>query len=344
MRIAIIIALAAQAHAAGTLPTNTPAFDGTAKPPVELLRPKTEPPEVTGREVEVPEDLRKAQDTWGTKAQSALLDRLNPTPKSSFRFAVIGDIENGRFPWQRIFAPKGAVEKQIKAIHAASPDFIVQLGDFVSKGIPKNYRAYVNFLKNHVSLPMFHVIGNHDRSKPNGKADKNLYHAVFGPGDFYRDYNGWRIVSLDSSNYAVSDEQLVWLDGVLDTDLKTIVATHIVPSYLKGLLHSIEVGGGISAQGLIPKAFFETGADRFGAILAARGVERVYMGHIHAFGVADVNGVKYVLTAGGGSPLYPLPGDYPKRKEAHYLLVEADASGLREVVYELDGTTYPISW
>ncbi|PCI39994.1 MAG: hypothetical protein COB53_02115 [Elusimicrobia bacterium] len=336
MRIALLILIAAQAHAAGTFSTTVPNL--------KLLRPKTEIPEIQGKEVQVPEDLRKAKDTWGTQAQSALLDKLQPTPKTSFRFAVIGDVEPGRFPWQRVFAPKGAFKKQIDAIHAASPDFIVQLGDFVSKGIVKNYRAYVQFLADNVSLPMFHVIGNHDRSKPNGKADKNLYHAVFGPGDFYRDYNGWRIVSLDSSNYAVSDEQLSWLDEVLDTELKTIVATHIVPSYLKKKLHSIDVGEGFTAQGLIPKAYFETGATRFGSILAARGVERVYMGHIHAFGVANVNGVKYVLTAGGGSPLYPLPGSYPKRKKAHYLLVEATSAGLTETVYELDGTTYPITW
>lgn len=336
MRLGLIAFLALPAFATGTFPTAIPRFDKAAK---------TEIPPIEGREVEVPTDLLRAREMWGTQAQSALLDRLNPAPKTAFRFAVIGDGEAGRFPWQRIFAPKGAFKKQLDAIHAASPDFILQLGDFVSKGVVKNYRAYVKFLADAVSLPVFHVIGNHDRSKPNGKADKNLYHAVFGAGDFHRDYNGWRFVAIDSSNYGLTAEQLRWLDAILDTEFNTVVATHIVPKYLKGKLHSIDPAGGISAQGtIIPEAFFETGADAFGEILARRRVKRVYLGHIHAFGVGSVNGVRYVLSGGGGSPLYPLPGDYPKRKKAHYLLVEAGPSDLSETVHELDGTVYPIAW
>jgi predicted phosphodiesterase len=333
--------LAAPAFGANTI---SPSFDGARNaPPLETLKQKADLPEIKGKPVEPPEDLRKAKETWGTDAQSRMLDRLHPSPKSSFKFAVIGDIENGRFPWQRIFAPKGAAAKQIAAIHAASADFILQLGDFVSKGTVKNYRAYVKFLKDSVSIPMFHVIGNHDRSKPNGKADKNMYSAVFGDGDYVRDYNGWRFVAVDTSDYALRDDQLDWLDRVLDTDKKTVVATHIVPKYLKNKLYSI--GPGPGAQGaLIPEAFFEPGAKRFGEILARRGVERVYLGHIHAFGIGHVNGVKYVLTAGGGSPLYPLPPSYPKRRKAHWLLVEADGSGLRETVHELDGTSFPITW
>ena len=339
MRYAFLILLAAPLFAETS--HISAGFDGAAKTlPLEFFKPNPALPTIEGREVEVPEDLKKAKAVWGTGAQSEKLDRLQPAPKTAFRFAVLGDIENGRFPWQRIFAPKGAAAKQLAAIHAASADFILQLGDFVSKGNADNYRAYVRFLKAHVSIPMFHVIGNHDRSRPNGNADKSLYSAVFGDGDYIRDYNGWRIVALDSSNYALTDSQLEWLDAALSTDKKTIVATHIVPNYLKGKLHSVGPVKGV----LIPEAYFESGAARFGEILARRKVARVYLGHIHAFGIGDVNGVKYVLTAGGGSPLYPLPPGYPSRRKAHYLIVEATGAGLSETVHELDGTSFPIPW
>lgn len=341
MRYALIILLAAPAVAGAPAGHMGAGFDGAEKtPPLEFFKPNPDLPAVEGREVEVPEDLKKAKAVWGTEAQSSMLDRLQPAPKAAFRFAVLGDIEPGRFPWQRVFAPKGAAAKQLAAIQASSADFILQLGDFVSKGTAENYRAYVKFLKTHLSIPIFHVIGNHDRSRPNGNADKSMYDAVFGSGDYVRDYNGWRFVALDSSNYALTDAQLDWLDRALDTDKKTIVATHIVPKYLKGKIHSIGPEKGV----LIPEAFFETGAVRFGEILARRRVARVYMGHIHAFAVADVNGVKYVVTAGGGSPLYPLPPGYPTRRKAHFLTVEANGNGLTETVHELDGTTFPIPW
>ncbi len=332
--IVLLFAASGLAASAGTLSSPAKTLKALkhapAPPPIEAAGP-----------VEPPQDLVDARGTWGNSVQIAKLSRANPSPKPGFTFAVIGDAEPGRFPWQRPWAPPDGYRKQIRAIHATNADFIVQLGDFVSKGTTKNYRAYVDFLGGEMSLPIIHVIGNHDRSKPNGKADKILYKTVFGDEtDYFLDYNGWRFVTLDSSDYGVTGAQLDWLDGVLDTELKTIVSMHIVPKYLKGKIHSI--GPSKQSEKLIPKAYFEKGNARFGRIVRSRAVTRVYMGHIHAFGIAEHEGVRYVLTGGGGSPLYPLPPGYPKRKKGHYLLVEADGTGLRETVYELDGTIFPI--
>ena len=76
--------------------------------------------------------------------------------------------------------------------------------------------------------------------------------------------------------------------------------------------------------------------------MAKYSVKRVYMGHIHAFGIAEKNGVRYVLTGGGGSPLYPLPPGYPKRKKAHFIWVTAGPQGLSETVYEIDGNRFDL--
>jgi predicted phosphodiesterase len=288
---------------------------------------------------EPPLDLIEARKTWGTSAQITALHRAQPTPKATFSFAVIGDGEGGRFPWQRPWAPKDAYKKQLRAIHAAGPDLIVQLGDFVSKGTAANYRAYVAFLRGAVTLPMLHIIGNHDRSKPNGDADKVMYSALFGtPTDYALDYNGWRFIALDTSDYKLQPAQLRWLEQQLRGSDQALIFTHIVPKYLKGKIKS----RGVGAAGIIPKAYFEEGSAEFARLVKTYKVRRVYMGHIHAYGTADVDGIKYVLSGGGGSPLYPLPPGYPKRKKAHYLLITADSQGLRETVHELGGNSFPV--
>ncbi len=315
----------------------------SARQELEELAPEEQTvpePGISGP-VEPPEDLVQARERFGGTAQIDAIGRRSPAPKTEFSFAVIGDTEKGRFFFERWWSPgKDAFKRQLASMTARDPDFVMQLGDSVSKGTIKNYRKYVSFLKKYLKIPLVHVIGNHDRSKPNGKADKVLFKATFGETDLYFDHNGWRFVALDSSDYAVTDAQLDWLDKALDTPNKTLIFTHIVPSYLKGKIKS-KVPRKVEAK-LLPKGYFAGGSARFGKIVKKRGVERVYMGHIHAYGTAVHGGVKYVLSGGGGSPLYPLPPGYPKFKPAHYIWVEAGPGGLKETVHVMDGATFPV--
>ncbi|MFH1725017.1 MAG: metallophosphoesterase [Elusimicrobiota bacterium] len=340
--LAAAVAAPASASAETDPRTLSGIFDGSGeKASLDAFEPAVAPPAPEGAPLEPPPELTDARDRWGNQAQSALLKSLHPESNESFTFAVIGDVEGGRFPWQRWWSPgKDAFLRQLRAIHAQSPDLIVQLGDFVSKGTAENYGAYLRLIGEEVSLPMFHVIGNHDRSRPNGEADKSLYRALFGEGDYSFDHNGWRFVAVDSSDSRLGSAQLAWLDRELETPLRKVVFTHVVPAFLEGRLQSTGPAD-ISAQ-FRGSGFFKEGSERFGEIMSERAVERVYMGHIHAFGSAVHKGVRYVLTAGGGSPLYPLPPDYPKRKKAHYLIIEAGPDGLKETVHELDGTSFSL--
>ncbi|MDE2291029.1 MAG: metallophosphoesterase [Elusimicrobia bacterium] len=305
----------------------------------------------------VPADLAAAGLRLGNRVQLA---RLAATPRADgpVAFAVIGDAEPGRFFWERWFNhDRHAFEKALARARARNPEFVVQLGDYVSRGIAENFRKGVSFLDQHPGGPILHVQGNHDRSEPNGPADKNLFRAVFGPGDYYVDRGGWRFIVLDSADYEVTDAQLDWLDKVLTTDGPSIVFTHIPPIYLDGKIKSqgprqkeIDVqaakdwsDAGMHAEFL--SAFFDSGAARFREIVDRHRVARVYMGHIHAFGTATVDGVRYVLSGCGGSPHYPLPPWYPTRKKDHYIMVTAGPGhSVTETVHELDGTTFPIAW
>jgi hypothetical protein len=63
------------------------------------------------------------------------------------------------------------------------------------------------------------------------------------------------------------------------------------------------------------------------------------MGHVHAFGVQDHGGVRYVLTGGGGSALFP-SGNVDSFH--HYMTVEITHAGIRDRVHSLDGKVFSI--
>jgi 3',5'-cyclic AMP phosphodiesterase CpdA len=200
----------------------------------------------------------------------------------------------------------------------------------VSCGLTHNYLNFFRQLNEvRVTKPYLTVIGNHDRSYPHGRSHSRLYRSLFGRSNYFFDYGGVRFVTLDSSRGRLTQLQLKWLTMVLATRLRKVVFTHMPPVVLK-------LWGGAGAHHL---GGFDRGADRFTDLMAELEVERVYMGHVHCFGVQDYKGVRYILTGGGGSPLFPSGAS---DKFHHYLTVSVTPSGLRERVHSLDGSSFCI--
>lgn len=277
-------------------------------------------------------DLADIAAPWRTKRQLARLDALKRYAHEPFKFAVLGDAEPGRFwVWRKLFNRPGVFETQVRRAQAEACDFTMQLGDMVSRGTPHNYLAFFEGLKAwEVTTPYLTVIGNHDRRFPHGVTDCETYRSCFGPVNYAFDRGAWRFVSLDSSAHRVSARQLRWLDRVVVDGRRTVVFTHIPPAVLR---EWTDYGG---AKGL---GGFSEGAAELADLLSRKQVARVYLGHIHGFGVQDYKGVRYVLSGGGGSPLFP---SGVRDRFHHYLVVEAGPDGLRETVRSLDGREFPI--
>ena len=275
--------------------------------------------------------LAQAAAPWKTSLHLARLARIRRPPGERFEFAVLGDGEPGRFwVFRALFNRKGVFARQVASIQTQSVDFCIQLGDMVSRGTERNFHRFLHRLNAMaVPKPYLTVIGNHDRSKPHGKSDSRAYRSIFGAGNYYFDHGGVRFVSLDSSARRLTRTQLKWLGHVLDTSLRKIVFTHMPPALLR-------LWGGALAHGM---GGFRRGAREFTRLLSAKGVERVYLGHVHAFGVEDYGGVRYVLSGGGGSALFPSGA---ADKFHHYLTVSVGPSGIQERVHALDGSSFLI--
>lgn len=343
-----LFALAALLGLAANAASPEPLFDGSARAKFTLPPAPSAPNgvEISSKKPEVvPADLIQAK---GRVGNDVMLMRLAPRAAGeSFSFGVIGDAEHGRFWWERVFSPeKAAFANQWRALQASSADFAFQLGDFVSQGTVANYREHVALVESEAVKPLLRCVGNHDRSRPNGDADKSLYDAVFGARDYFFDRAGWRFVSLDSSDRKVTAPQLAWLKAALAVPGPKVIFTHVPPDYLKSLSPLKEVGElepPSADKGAVQDFFmnyFQDGSKEFEELVSRGGVKAVYMGHIHAFWAADHRGVRYIISGGGGSPLYPLPPGYPKKRFAHVLNVAVTPAGLVETVIPYKGTQF----
>lgn len=277
-------------------------------------------------------DLHELARPWRPSAQLAKLAAAPKAEGAEFTFAVLGDVEPCRFGLLRwLFNKEDVFSRQMRSIAGHPVDFTVQLGDMVSKGTPHFYRGFFRELGGlSVEKPYLAVIGNHDRSRPNGKSSSALYRGLMGHRTNYAfDHAGVRFVVLDTSAKRLTQAQLKWLRLALDTPGRKIVFTHM-PPVLLGLW------GGSVAHGW---GGFSAGAAEFTRIMADYAVERVYMGHVHAFGVQDLHGVRYVLTGGGGSALFPSGSPDVFH---HYLTVSVSAKGVRETVHPLEGDSFHV--
>ncbi len=281
---------------------------------------------------QLPESLLLLASRLRTERQLRRLSRLPSATGDRVSFAVLGDAEPSRFwIYRKLFNREGVFHQQMSELQKLPLTFTVQLGDMVSKGIVSNYDSFLRGLRRVWSgRPYLTVIGNHDRSRPNGKSHSTLYRGLFGKPNYFFDHGGVRFVVLDSSAKRVSKTQLKWLKLALAVPGRKVVFTHMPPVQL-GLWGGV---GRVHALG-----GFIGGAREFAEIVSAAKVSRVYMGHVHAFGVQDHGGVRYVLTGGGGSALFPSGN---RDRFHHFLTVEITPGGIRDRVHALDGQVFVI--
>jgi len=277
--------------------------------------------------------LQRLATPYRTAAQLAQLAAKPRAEGETFKFSVIGDAEPGRFWFSRaFFNPDTRVFW--KFLHRADrmkTDFIVQLGDMVSRGLPGHFLNFFRRLTARaLSTPFLTAIGNHDRRKPHGSSDADLYKGLFGGTDYTFERGGRRFVVLDTSAGKLKPGQLEWLNRTLKPKKPTVVFTHMPP---------YPIGEWTDFGRFKGSGGFRQGSAAFMRLMSERGVERVYVGHVHGIGTTVRDGVRYVLTGGGGSPLFPGP---VKNRFHHYLTVEAGPEGLVETVHRADGSSSPL--
>jgi len=178
-------------------------------------------------------------------------------------------------------------------------DFIIHCGDVVQRGPREDWDVeFFDPLKNILtSKPIYVAIGNHEQNS------KNYYENFSNPNAEHENYYSLKygnsfFVFVDNpragypqkthyTDYTIGSDQYKWLKAELSSDEAQnsewlFVVSH-VPSYVAGSQEHF-IG---NKKNLVP-------------LFEKYGVDISFSGHIHGYERGYANGVKYIITAGGG--------------------------------------------
>jgi hypothetical protein len=249
-----------------------------------------------------------------------------PRSDEPLRFVFYGDTRSGHDVHARLVAQ----------IAREDPDLLVVVGDLVDRGGEES--EWQRFFQ--VAGPLLHsvpiapALGNHDVAQGGLQRFFALFPPPPGapePGYYSFDASGVHFLMLDS-NQLRSSRQLAFCDADLGKAAHArarFVAMHHGP-------------WSMGFHGNNPDAI-----QRFVPVFARRGVTLVVSGHDHDYERGRQMGLDYLVSGGGGAPLYYTRCSVPKTcppttfalaTEYHYVLVEVLRDSYRLCAKRLDGS------
>ena len=223
-----------------------------------------------------------------------------------FDFVVIGDSRDGEDVYNRL----------LNRAKTFNPIFILHTGDLVSKGQDLEYENYQKQIAS-VDIPILHLPGNHDV-----RYGSETYRKYVGDLNWVFDLSDFRFVGLDNATGKFTAETVAFARKNLTNQKICLVAFHTPPAVGRWTVHAMiddqKGGHGGEVMNLIKEAK----------------VPMVFLGHIHLYDEMDIDGTKYIISAGGGAKLY---GKYEFGKpEFGFVLVQVRPKGITHRWVPLD--------
>ncbi|HVO31353.1 MAG TPA: metallophosphoesterase [bacterium] len=247
-----------------------------------------------------------------------------PSPGARTHFVVFGDTRSDAEAHSRIS----------RAILAENPDAVVNTGDLVENGtVDAQWRDFLRIEHDLLAgTPLLAVPGNHDERD---LGNRTLLERYFPRAPWFEATVGAvRLLFLDSNRALdAGSAQGKWLRerlavAVADRDagrVHWIATVEHHPAF-----SSAHHGSDPSVQReLVP-------------LFAQYHVDLALSGHDHDYERIEHGGVTWIVTGGGGAPLYafgavPVEGSVVRSMTHHYLVVDADAKALAVRVVDVDG-------
>ncbi|WP_457750608.1 metallophosphoesterase family protein [Thermococcus sp.] len=187
--------------------------------------------------------------------------------------------------------------------------FVIDGGDLVYSGTIWQWDNLMKVWK--WNKPIFVAAGNHEYQ---GEGI-SVYHYVFGPTEYAFSLGGYRYIFDNDvmGNYQLSDKQLKWIKEQMEIAKARgempVVVMHAPP-------YDPRPGGDDHAMD-------EESAKKLLALMKEYGAFGIFS-HIHLYWDGTYDGVHFIITGGGGAPLYAPPdegGFY------HYVILDMKAGG-----------------
>ncbi len=214
-----------------------------------------------------------------------------PAAGAVLRFAVFGDVRGGHRVHEQLTA----------AILAEAPDFVLVTGDLVLRGSDEaDWQRFFAIAQPLLArTPYYPAIGNHDLGKAGDQQRRMSDVFALWPGPASRPpWGHWHAFAIAGVHFVMLDsnslehpEQLAWLEAELDSarGARAIFAVAHDGPYSRGLHGGNEVAAALYAP-----------------LLAKAGATVLFTGHDHLYQRGQKNGLAYVVSGGGGAPLYPV--------------------------------------
>lgn len=208
-------------------------------------------------------------------------DILEKTPKKNeFAFAVIGDtLGLGTFE---------SICEQLRNMHL---DFAVLLGDCAYKGTKSHHRHFQAELAEELALPfpVLYVAGNHDVSGHDYPVSR--FEQVYGPSVFSFTFQDCLFVVLRILDPPFNNaESIAFLEQLKKRHpekwARRFVFMHIPPPI---------------SESFVARRYSEW--KDLVRLLEELNIDTVFSGDFHGYARVERNGINYIVTGGGGSPL-----------------------------------------
>ena len=228
-----------------------------------------------------------------------------PDKRESIQFVVYGDTRGVWDNWYNTQLVAEAIDRQ-------RPEFLLHSGDIVSNGREK--QQWVDFFHASTCIhnaTFYPVLGNHEQYS-------SLYDSYFLSNLenywYSFDYGPVHFIGLESSaasRYNPKQFLFLLMDLLSNTQDHTIVFFHHPPysSGKHGSVYELRI--------------------LWGPLFELFHVDVVFSGHDHAYEHGKVGTVHYIVSAGGGAPLYPVSQSWwtvYSESTYHYCYVEANPS------------------
>lgn len=241
-----------------------------------------------------------------------------------FVVGVFGDTRSGHADHRAV----------VSALAQAAPHLGFNTGDLVANG--SDAALWDIFCEVEAVLArdvaLYPALGNHEGTG-------SLYLDLFelpadspSPERYYTVHYGTVLgIVLDQygNDYDLGSEQATWLEQVLSDSQGDPNIRHRLVFFHHGPYDSGSHGSNLTVRSALVPLFEQYG------------VGIVFSGHDHDYERGTVNGVKYVVTGGGGAELYSVSGDTWTEVSAsvhHYCTLAVHGPRLELTAYELDGT------
>jgi len=217
-------------------------------------------------------------------------------------------------------------------------DFLVNTGDIVADGASSSdwqsfFDVEAPLLREH---PIFLCIGNHELYDDEAGANFARYFGFAGPGGAPRPYGTERMGDvrfffLNGMHDWSSGEERDWLEHELSrADAEPGLVWRMVVVH-----HGPWSSGPHGPNKRLLDAHIPE-------LLAAHKVDLVLSGHDHIYERGDAGGTKYLISGGGGAPVYKLGPPTPTTRKAessyHFIEVTTTTTDLRIITHRAEGS------